>query len=517
MGNPQSKVRLLYLGDKGRPLDPWMEIGEGPPELFQIEAHPLLEIHKFIDTPLHAPIKFVLVDLDLVANTQPLDTWAFNAWRSSINDLISKISSPIDGAAPRLVGLTRNPNWKTAQIGVQIGARLLCDIKTLKTDLLTLLGEKNEYGSAADKYPLKSKNPFEDNSNIPKTIVKFEKRDSHKNSENLGPAQENLFPKMEHNKIPKHTIPFPIEGIDGDSKAIEGVKDLIRRAAPMDTSILIIGASGSGKELVAKSIHKHSSRHQKPFVVLHCASLNTNLIESELFGHVQGSFTDATQDRIGILQSASGGTLFLDEISAMSPELQSRLLRVLSDQKIRPVGASHSVDIDLRLISATQFSPEELVEQGRLREDLLFRLRVIEISLPKLNERKADLPAISQSFLRRLSKRMKKPLSEISDAAMEKLILYTWPGNVRELENVLEHGAMLSWSESRTQIEVDDLPESIRFIQMNKGKEHDLKEVVKRFEKEYIAATIRRLGGSKEEAAEVLGLSLATLYRKIGT
>lgn len=534
------KMRILYLGDPLRPKDPWAEVALDPPKQFEIEFLPLLEIHRYTDSHRYSAISIILLDLDMIAQTKPLDTWSVTAWRSTFNALVTQLTSNLNGSSPKLVGFSRSPTWQIAKLGVQIGARELAPLKELSQTLLDTFGEKTATAPDENKKPASShtslrseattllshSNTLPSNNaslsaldeNAPSsdsTILKFQAREAAKPAATNEPELPE-YP-AEFQSIARHTIPFPVEGLDGTSHAIEGVKDIIRRAAPIDTSIMIVGPTGSGKELVARSIHKHSSRFAKAFITVHCASLNPNLIESELFGHVKGAFTDASQTKTGLLQLAHEGTLFLDEISALSGDVQSRLLRVLSDRKITPVGATESVDFDVRVLSSTQISPADLIEQGRLREDLLFRLRVIEISLPSLIERKADIPVIAQVFLKKLAKKHKRPVLDMTDEAMEKFLLYKWPGNVRELENVLEHASTLSWAEDRLKIELRDLPESVRFTMMSASNDHDLKEAVRRFEKEFISATVRRLGGSKEEAAEILGLSLATLYRKLGS
>ena len=511
-GAKEKKFRILYLGDPRRPPDPWQEIDATPPLFCEIEFQQLLEIHRYNDSRLYAPIRVVLVDVDLISQTQPLDTWAISAWRNSFNDLITRLTSHSDGSSPKLLAMTRLPTWTIAKLGVEVGARQLSSLEDLTQTMMGLSG----ISSKDAEVRMDEINPQLEQ----KALLRFpflkkdEKNSAPKNFDPSSP-KENADPGF--SKIPRHTIPFPIDGLDGNSQAIEGVKELIRRTAPLDTSVLISGPSGSGKELIARSIHRHSSRFAKRFVVLHCASLNPNLIESELFGHIKGAFTDATQDREGLLAAAHQGTLFLDEISALGLDVQSKLLRVLSDRCYTPVGASTSYPLDVRVITATNANSSELVEQKRLREDLLFRLRVIEITLPSLSERKSDIPSIAQSFLKKLSKRHKKPVPELSSHALEKFLLYPWPGNVRELENVLEHASTLAWAEERSILDVNDMPDAIRFAEMKTFASQELKEAVKRFERDYILATVRRLGGSKEEAAEVLGLSLATLYRKLGS
>ncbi|MBS1982708.1 MAG: sigma-54-dependent Fis family transcriptional regulator, partial [Bdellovibrionales bacterium] len=316
--------------------------------------------------------------------------------------------------------------------------------------------------------------------------------------------------------IPKHAIPFPIEGLEGTSTAIETVRNLIRKTAPLESNVLVSGPTGSGKERVARAIHRYSARAQGPFVAVNCGALAPGLIESELFGHTKGSFTGASDDRIGYLEAASGGTLFLDEVTELPLEFQVKLLRVLQDRQITPVGASKSVSLDLRLVAATKHDIEERVALGKFREDLMYRVRVMDIALPALRERRADLLIIAKTILKKLAKTSRRSVLSLAEPVVEKFLLHTWPGNIRELENALDHAATLCWGDARMIIELRDLPDTIQFATMGTGKDQQLKDIVRNFEREYIASTVRRLG-SKEQAAEVLGLSLATLYRKLGS
>jgi len=302
----------------------------------------------------------------------------------------------------------------------------------------------------------------------------------------------------------------------GSSAAIQAIQQLIEQVSTTDSTVLVTGESGTGKELVARAVHYSSLRADGPMVRVNSAALTPSLLESELFGHVKGAFTSALQDRKGYIESASGGTLVLDDLGQFSPEAQVKLLRVLQEGHVLPVGASKPVPVDVRFVATSSVPPETLVEQGRLREDLYFRLKVIEIPLPALRERRGDLPELTKTLLKRLARRHRRPVPTPSESTIEKFLLYPWPGNVRELENVLELASTLAWAEERTHIFPDDLPEAVRFATMATPESEQLREVVRRFEREYVAATLRRLGGDKEEAARRLGLSLATLYRKLG-
>ncbi len=436
----------------------------------------------------------LLVDLDDLAKTEPLDSWALSAWRNTFNDMIAR-SLSIGAAAPQLVGFCREKNFSTAQMAVRIGARELLLIQDI------------------DPW-LKGSLPLVEKNEVPAL-----------NTENLIPLKTNFaseknrspLPTMEGSTIPKHAIPFPIEGLEGQSLAIEGVRNIIRKSAGLDTNVLITGPTGSGKERVARCLHQYSHRSRGPFVAVNCGALSPDLVEAELFGATEGAYTGAVAARPGFLKSAQGGTLFLDEVSELPLEVQVKLLRALADKSVTPVGSSQSLALDFRLICASPVDLGEKSREGSFREDLLYRIRVMEIQLPSLSERRLDIPDLGKTLLKKLARRHKKPLLDISEAVVEKFLFYSWPGNIRELENALEHGATLAWAEERGQMEVKDLPETVQFATMASNKGHDLKEAVHRFEKEYISSTIRRLGGSKEEAAESLGLSLATLYRKLGS
>lgn len=493
-----SKKRVLYLNGQNR-LSPWSELGQVPPDGTFIEGWPLHEIHSWQSHSEGEPVELILVDIDVIAATVPLDKWAFRAWKSSLNELIARCTHP-DGRSPLLIAYTREPTWERAMVAVKIGARDVTKFSKLNEKIRETLAGPTPRENA----------PVEDvDAEAPADTGKVLK---------LTPRERETpaLPVAPHAPIPKHAIPFPIEGLEGTSTAIEAVRELIRKTSPLDTSVLITGATGSGKERVARSIHRYSGRALGPFIAVNCGALASGVVESELFGHVKGAFTGAHDDRMGWLQAAHTGTLFLDEVSELSPEAQVKLLRALQERRVTPVGSATSVAIDIRVVAATKLDVDDLVEQGRFREDLLYRLRVMEIALPSLRERKADIPGLAKTILSKLAKRHKRSLLMLQENVVEKLLLYAWPGNIRELENSLEHAATLAWAEGRKHIEVKNLPESVQFATMSSEKDQVLKDAVRNFEKEYIAATIRRLG-SKEDAAEALGLSLATLYRKIGS
>jgi DNA-binding NtrC family response regulator len=308
---------------------------------------------------------------------------------------------------------------------------------------------------------------------------------------------------------------YSFHQILGKSKPMREVFDLIRRVADSATNVLISGESGTGKELVAKAIHYNSSRRDAPFVPVNCAAIPDALLESELFGHLKGSFTDAKTDKRGLFEEASGGTLFLDEISELPLMLQAKLLRAIQEREIRRVGATKSIPVDLRIIAATNLALADEVKQKRFREDLFYRLNVIEIRLPPLRERREDIPLLVDAFLRKCADSSKKPLQGITEAALALLVDYGWPGNVRELENVIERAVTLARGEK---IVPDDLPPAIAGA---RGERRVVDEAAERtlplqeVEREYILRILDKTGGNKYQAAQILGIDRKTLYRKL--
>jgi DNA-binding NtrC family response regulator len=309
---------------------------------------------------------------------------------------------------------------------------------------------------------------------------------------------------------------FSFDQILGKSKPMREVFDLIRRVADSQTNILITGESGTGKELVAKAIHFNSSRRGAPFVPVNCAAIPELLLESELFGHVKGAFTDAKVDKRGLFEEAQKGTLFLDEISEMPMMLQAKMLRAVQEREIRRVGATRSTAVDVRIIAATNVRLVEEVKAKRFREDLYYRLNVIEIHLPPLRERKEDIPLLCGELLQKSVAGRDKDLKGFSESALGLLIDYPWPGNVRELENVIERAATLTRGEKITP---EDFPQSIREVT---GERQLLEDAVEQLlpleslEQAYIKRVLEKMGGNKYQAAQVLGIDRKTLYRKLG-
>ena len=306
----------------------------------------------------------------------------------------------------------------------------------------------------------------------------------------------------------------------GEHALVARVHGLIARVAQTEATCLILGESGTGKELAARSIHNQSLRAEKPFIPVNCGAIPAELLESEMFGHVKGSFTGAVGSREGMFQLAHGGTIFLDEIAEMSPVLQVKLLRVLQDREIRPVGADQALQVDARVVAATNKDLQLQVERGLFREDLYYRLEVIPIDLPPLRERRSDVPLLVNFFLDRHNAKKNGDPTRIAEDAMIHLWEYDWPGNVRELENMVERLVILS---DDGLIQVDDLPKNVRsFISEKKlprpvmGDDGiDLAQAVEEFENGLIEDALRRTKGNKQAAAKLLKLKRTTLVAKL--
>ena len=307
------------------------------------------------------------------------------------------------------------------------------------------------------------------------------------------------------------------EKIVGKSRAMQEIYRLIDQVAQSRATVLINGESGTGKELVAQAIHRRSLRADKPFVVVNSHSIPTDLLEDNLFGHTKGAFTGATASKIGLLEVADGGTVLFDEISTVAPEVQTKLLRIMQEREFLPLGALETKTVDVRIIAATNEDLMGLIEQGRFREDLYYRLNVISIVLPPLRERLEDIPVLVEHFLQRFNAENGKHVKRVSAEVMERFFVHAWPGNVRELENVVERGVVLARGEEigldllpkdlsrrATVPEGAPLPEGVRFY-----------DAVSRFERQMIESALRRSGGVQKQAAELLGLKPTTLNEKI--
>ena len=309
----------------------------------------------------------------------------------------------------------------------------------------------------------------------------------------------------------------------GHSPRMQHIYEVIQQIAPTKTSVLITGESGTGKELIARAIHQKSNRHDKPFVVINCSSIPESLIESEIFGYKKGAFTGATHDKKGLFEAANSGTVFLDEIGELSQPMQVKLLRVLQERAFKPVGTSEDVSVDIRIVSATNKKLEEEVINGNFREDLFYRINVVEIKVPPLRERKSDIRALAQHFLDKFSRESGKEITKISSYAVDLLQKYNFPGNIRELENLIERSVALS---STNIILPDSLSLSIhkrRWIEGVKDRRYDVDDVEKgvaldtileEIERAYIEKAMKCTNGNKNSAADLLGITLRSLrYR----
>ena len=306
---------------------------------------------------------------------------------------------------------------------------------------------------------------------------------------------------------------FGFEGVVGQSPAMLRVLETVRRAARSDVPVLITGESGVGKELVAAAIHNNSPRRGAPFQPVNCAGLSDTLLESELFGHVRGAFTGATTDRKGLFAAADGGTLFLDEIGDMPLSMQAKLLRVLENQIVVPVGATQGTQVDVRIISATNQDLTEAVEQKRFRQDLYYRVQGVKIDIPPLRQRREDIGLLLENFLQKFSEAEDKPIKAFTPAALRLLVGYDWPGNVRELRNCVKAMVVLADQEK---LDVGDLPFEISQRQEQPQIAGDLAGVnLNELEKQAIRRTLEMVDGNREQAAKMLGIGERTLYRKI--
>jgi len=303
------------------------------------------------------------------------------------------------------------------------------------------------------------------------------------------------------------------EMVVGRSQAMREVLDLVRRVSPTECTVLITGESGTGKELIAREIHRHSLRSRAPFVVVDCGALVETLFESELFGHVKGSFTGAHETKHGRFEVADGGTIFFDEISNIGLNIQAKLLRVIQEREITRIGSSKPIKVDVRILAATNENLAEAVRKGKFREDLFYRLSVVPIHLPPLRERKEDIPLLVEHFLRKYNKKAKKNITSISARAIKALTEYDWPGNIRELENTIERAVVLSKSNG---IDIEDLmyhgiSAASEVPGIMAGKYKTLEEM----EKDYIQAVLWAQSGNKSRAAAILGIDRKTLWAKI--
>jgi len=306
---------------------------------------------------------------------------------------------------------------------------------------------------------------------------------------------------------------WDFQNLIGRSPAMQEVMRLVRRVAPTPTTVLITGESGVGNEVVSRAIHHFSDLREHVFLPVNCGAIPENLLESQLFGHLRGAFTGATSNQEGLFQRARNGTIFLDEIGDMPLNLQVKLLRAIEDKEILPVGASTPVTVAVRVIAATNRELAELVEEGRFRDDLYYRLNVVNIEIPPLRERRDDIPPLVEHFIRRLNRELKKDFKGVESATMKLLLSLPWKGNVRELANVIEHAMILGDGDW---IRVQDLPRVLRQeVDLPAAAGDDLREALRAYEKAHIQHVLEKAEFDKKAASERLGLSLSSLYRKI--
>jgi DNA-binding NtrC family response regulator len=308
---------------------------------------------------------------------------------------------------------------------------------------------------------------------------------------------------------------YHFKNIIGKSEKMQKMYELVAHVCDLSANVLITGESGTGKEMVARAIHFNSARSNGPFIALNCAAVPETLLESELFGYLRGAFTDARKDRRGLFQEADGGVLFLDEISEIPLNLQAKLLRVLEDKEVRPLGGNQAEKVDTRVVSACNRNLEGLVTEGRFRQDLYYRLNVIRIDLPPLRERAEDIPVLVEHFIQKFIHQAKRRLDGIDQDALAVLLNYRWPGNVRELEHTIERAVLLG---KENKIGMKDLPPQLAVptdgmppIAEAASKAYTLRDL----EREYIVQVLENTNGNKSEAAKILGVDRTTLYRKL--
>jgi two-component system, NtrC family, response regulator PilR len=312
-----------------------------------------------------------------------------------------------------------------------------------------------------------------------------------------------------------------LDNIIGQSPKMKAIFDLIQTVAPQNSRVLITGESGTGKELVARAIHENSARSHTPFITINCGAFPESLLESELFGYMKGAFTGANENRRGLFQASHGGTLFMDEIGNMNLAMQVKLYRVLQEGKVRPLGSNEEIDVDVRVITATNKDLEKAIADGEFREDLFYRLSVIPIHVPSLRERREDIPLLARHFLEQFRKSMEKPVEAISPQAMRRLETYDWPGNVRELENTIERAVALeSGPEISTAVLPDRVAGSASSVLSGPGSTEsvqippegvDFERVIAETEKRYLQAALEKSNGVRTQAAELLKISYRSL------
>ena len=332
----------------------------------------------------------------------------------------------------------------------------------------------------------------------------------------LRKAEERLRLQQENSRLKEALArrqgTFSIEDIVCGSGPMREALDQVLKVAGSDSPVLISGETGTGKELVARALHSESPRREEPFLAVNCSAINAGIMESELFGHLKGAFTGAERNKDGLFAAASGGTLFLDEIVELPLDLQPKLLRVLQEGEVRPVGATKTHTVNTRIVAASGVDLREAAAENRFRRDLYYRLAVVELRLPPLRERRADIPLLAEHFLNEIALRDGRPVPNLDAALIRRLTDYSWPGNVRELRNVLEKAMIFS---HKGRLEIAALPEEARRHPRAEEGDYSLKKAARRMEVEYIRKTLEHTGGNRTQAAKLLEISLRALIYKI--
>ncbi|MBI5752965.1 MAG: sigma-54-dependent Fis family transcriptional regulator [Hydrogenophilales bacterium] len=327
-------------------------------------------------------------------------------------------------------------------------------------------------------------------------------------------AVEKIHLKRENRSLREQVESFQgkVKIITQDIK-VQRLLEMARQVAPTGCNILITGESGTGKELFARYLHAHGERSEGPFLAVNCGAFNEELLSNELFGHTKGAFTGAGTDKKGLLEAATGGTLFLDEITEMSPAMQVKLLRVIQEREVLPLGGTVPIKVDVRFIAATNRDVQDMMRQGGFRQDLYFRLNVVNLHIPPLSQRKEDVPLLAYHFLRKYAALMKKDVTEIAPDALELLKVYEFPGNIRELENIIERGVAIS---TGAVIEAAHLPEDLRDLSIRTFRKKDGRiPSLEEQEKDYIRWVLEEAGGNQTQAAQILGIDRVSLWRKL--
>lgn len=394
---------------------------------------------------------------------------------------------------------------------IRLGADALCDFVLTEPTVSRNHAEIRQRGQAFVLVDLNSTNG---------TFLHDERVDTIELTDGatfrLGRTELRFDMRMEKVAI-RTTQRTQYDNIIGQSQALREIFSILDRVAPSELSVVIEGETGSGKELIARALHDHSTRKDGPFVVFDCSAFPPSLLESELFGHEKGAFTGAHRTRLGRFELADGGTLFLDEIGDISPMIQLKLLRVLQERQLERVGGEDTIEVDVRVVTATNKDLKKEVEAGRFREDLFYRLHIIPIELPPLRERKEDIPALVEHFVSKLAQRTRSSVEGIAAEAMNALQVYNWPGNVRELENVIEHSMVFA---EGSLIRLDDLPPVVSGVKQGDvldipEGDRSLPEILEELEHQLILRAFKKAKGVKTETARLLGIKPSALYYKL--